>query len=460
MLEELDTLEPDALVIDSLDRFSRSKFEGIQQFMALADKNVKLFELEHSTERPLNLKDDEDRDYVWQRFADAEGEHRRIKKRQRKRYQSQRERGYTTTNRPAFGLKLAGDNPGERYLVPDPETAPIVQEMDRRYIAGWSQRKILDWLKDFPGAWRSKRGLSIALRNEDDRSGFIAAGVRTPEIQAQIRQHTAKRYSGDRVQRKYVHEMAGLFACGECVREGVKPHEALLSGKYIVANEPTPWTLYCQGHRKGKQVHKEAYFAVVKLLPGIFDYLEMLKDRALCEAVLERWKKLPRVDKMHELRTALERQLANLDEDEADIDCRANAAFTLIASGSKGVVAEATAQLERVNAERIEVHAKREAIRQRLTDLPVVDDRDAQANELFELQHHALNWDESVLQLNEDGTFKDGLLRPYLLKWVQAMGHPVVRRRERDKKGWRQANWTKVVWPEFDRLARTQQITW
>lgn len=74
-----------------------------------------------------------------------------------------------------------------------------------------------------------------------------------------------------------------------------------------------------------------------------------------------------------------------------------NGRITLIASGSKGIVGEVTAQLERVNAERIEVRAKREA-RERLTDLPVLDHRVAEVNDLYALQHFALNWDESILK--------------------------------------------------------------
>lgn len=35
--------------------------------------------------------------------------------------------------------------------------------------------------------------------------------------------------------------------------------------------------------------------------------------------------------------------------------------------------------------------------------------------------------------MNDNDSFKEGLVRPYLLKWVPAMGHPVVRRREREK---------------------------
>ena len=85
MFEELPSLSVDALVIDSLDRFTRDKFLGAEQFGKLRDMGVKLWELEHEEDRPLDLTRDADRDYVWGKFNDAEAERRRIKKRQLKR---------------------------------------------------------------------------------------------------------------------------------------------------------------------------------------------------------------------------------------------------------------------------------------------------------------------------------------------------------------------------------------
>jgi hypothetical protein len=52
-------------VLDSLDRFTRNKFLGAEQFGNLRDMGVKLWELEHQDHRPLDLTRDADRDYVW-----------------------------------------------------------------------------------------------------------------------------------------------------------------------------------------------------------------------------------------------------------------------------------------------------------------------------------------------------------------------------------------------------------
>jgi DNA invertase Pin-like site-specific DNA recombinase len=108
LFEELPSLNVDALVIDSLDRFTRDRFLGAEQFGELRDMGVKLWELEHEGDRPVDLTRDADRHYVWSKFNDAEAERRSIKKRQLKRYAEARNRGTTTTNRPAFGLRLVG----------------------------------------------------------------------------------------------------------------------------------------------------------------------------------------------------------------------------------------------------------------------------------------------------------------------------------------------------------------
>ena len=148
MLEDLPHLGAEALVVDSLDRFTRDKIAGAAMTHQLREIGVKLWELEYSDEQPFDLTVDEHRDYIVQRFSDAEAERRRIKKRQQKRYKEQRERNMTTTNRPAFGLRLAGDRKGHRWLEPDPDTAAIVNEVDRRILAGQSHNKVLEWLKD------------------------------------------------------------------------------------------------------------------------------------------------------------------------------------------------------------------------------------------------------------------------------------------------------------------------
>ncbi len=169
MLEELPLFDPkiDAVVVDSLDRFTRDKFLGIEMLGKLRDMGVKLWELEKSDEKPLDVGSEADRNYIWQKFADAEGERNRIQKRQKKRYDEQRKRNATTTNRPPFGLRLAGDRKGNRTLEADPQNAEIVRAVDERIIAGESQNSILESLKS-PST--RNRSPGIARRSQDSKS--------------------------------------------------------------------------------------------------------------------------------------------------------------------------------------------------------------------------------------------------------------------------------------------------
>ena len=92
MMEEVPLLNIDAVVIDSLDRFSRDKYLGVEMINRLADARVKLWELERDEQSALDITAEGDRDYAWQKFQDAEAERRRIRARQKKRYEEQRRR--------------------------------------------------------------------------------------------------------------------------------------------------------------------------------------------------------------------------------------------------------------------------------------------------------------------------------------------------------------------------------
>jgi len=65
-----------------LDRFTRDTFLGIEILAKLRDMGVKLWELEHSDDRALDMTSDDDRDYLWRK----ESERRRIKTRRLKRF--------------------------------------------------------------------------------------------------------------------------------------------------------------------------------------------------------------------------------------------------------------------------------------------------------------------------------------------------------------------------------------
>jgi DNA invertase Pin-like site-specific DNA recombinase len=463
MFEELPSLGADALVIDSLDRFTRDKFLGAEQFGKLREMGVKLWELEYEEDRPLDLTRDSDRDYIWQKFSDAEAERRRIKKRQKKRYEEQRKRGAATTNRPGFGLLLTGPK-GHKRLEPDPATAPIVQEVDRRILAGESQRRVIEWVQSVaPLAWASRRGLSLALLDDDD--AYVKAGVRTPETQAALRalhgQHrqvfgydrvgrAAPSETGDDVLDRHVrqmlsghvppeerqHGLSGLVACGLCADAIGDPRHALMMGRYIVTN-PNPYTLVCKGvrarernaHGMTERFHDhEVHVSVERLRPLIVDKLAKLRDPAVAQAVLAAWRDEPVPKKQRTVRESIERRLADLDDEEAALDRQVRGAMRLAASDAAGVAAEAERVLAEVNADRLALKTTREGLHAELARLPVEPSRAAQVTKLQRLLFNAEGFADGW-RLGDSGS---GIVtasdRELLKPWVDVLGPPIFRR--------------------------------
>jgi DNA invertase Pin-like site-specific DNA recombinase len=455
MFEELPSLSVDALVIDSLDRFTRDKFLGAEQFGKLRDMGVKLWELEHEDDRPLDLTRDADRDYIWQKFSDAEAERRRIKKRQKKRYDEQRNRGAATTNRPGFGLLLVGPK-GHKRLEPDPVTAPIVQEVDRRILAGESQRKVIEWVQSVaPLAWTSRRGLSLALWDNDD--AYVKAGVRAPETQAALRalhgQHrqvfgydragrTAPEATGDDVLDKFVrqmvnghpapedreHGLSGLVACGVCADAIGDPRQALMVSRYMVTN-PHPYGLYCKGIRGRARHHDyEIHVGVHRIRPLIVDKLLKLRDPAVAEAVMAAWRDEPATKKPRSMRETIERRLSELDEEDAALDRQVRGAMRLAGSDDAGVAGEAERVLGEVSADRLALRTTREGLQAQLARLPVERSRAAEITKLHRLLFNAEGFADGW-RLGDDGqgivTASD---RDLLKAWVDVLGPPIFRR--------------------------------
>jgi DNA invertase Pin-like site-specific DNA recombinase len=452
MLNDLPDLKVEAVVIDVLDRWSRDTFAGIAMIERLRVLGVALWELE-TRDAPFDLSSDADRDHLIQRLRDAEAERRRIKARQTKRYQQQRQRGAATTNRPAFGLTLAGEQKGRRAVVAD-ANAPIVREVDERVLRGESQRSVLRWLESFPGAWRSRRGLTLALL--DDDNAYVKAGVRSPSMQAALRELKGSRrqaYGSNRLRQDdhaldprsiaaaiesmpdfigprrpvlYRHDLAGLVACGLCVDAGVSAERAGMQGRHVVANL-NPYNLVCEGRRRGRSIHKSYMVAVHLVLPGLLDKLEKLRDPAVADVVLRAWEKEPVEDRSAKLRLSLERELQRLDGDEAVIDARVAAAFTLLAKPS--LAGEAERVIERAGSERAGLAAQRAATLQKLADLPAVQSRSLAGLNRGELQFSA----EALFEGRavQDGQWVAVDVREAFAKWVRLLGKPVYRREGR-----------------------------
>jgi DNA invertase Pin-like site-specific DNA recombinase len=427
MLADLPELNVEAVVIDALDRWSRDHWDGLEVVNKLRHTGIKLFELEHDAEIPYDFAKDADRDHVTQLLQDAEAERRRIKARQLKRYAQQRAKGATCTNRPPFGVKVAeGQGKGRRQLVPD-ENAHIVQEVDARILRGESQQKVINWLKAFPGAWRSQRGLSLALEDED--GAYVRAGVRTPETQAaltELKGSKRQAFGSNRwpSQTNYrEHPFSGKIACALCVEAGIAPERALMYGRYVLAN-PHPWTLVCPGKRGKAQIHKTYMVGVHFVVNLLAEKFEKLRDPAVADAVLRAWEREPVEDRSAQLRQSLEREIARLEGEEAAIDARVTAAFTMLARPA--LASEAERVIERAGADRAGVAAARAATNLRLSNLPAPRTRSLAGIDRGELQFAAENLFEPVQtadgQLGLSADFAESLA-----KWVRLIGPPQFR---------------------------------
>jgi DNA invertase Pin-like site-specific DNA recombinase len=425
MLAELPELNVSAVVIDALDRWTRDTWAGIAMVQKLAAIGVTLWELEHSTEAPFDFSRDEDRDHVTQRLRDAEAERRRIKARQLKRYAASRKLGATTTNRPPFGIKLGGEQKSRRSLVPD-DNAHIVREVDEKILRGESQTRVLKWLSAFPGAWRSKRGLALAL--VDDDGAYVAAGVRTPATQAALRElkgthrqaFGSNRWPSSPNYRE--HPFSGMFACALCVDAGLPPERALMYGRYIKINA-SPFTLVCPGKRGTQQIHKAYMVGVHLVVPLLEEKLEKLRDPAVADAALRAWEREPVEDRSAQLRLSLERALQGLDEDEAEIDERVKRAFKMLEKPA--LASEAERVIERAGADRAAIEATRAATRLRLANLPVSKARSLAGIDAGELHYAAEHLLDPVM--GEGGHVVPGPNLAALAKWVRLLGPPQYR---------------------------------
>jgi DNA invertase Pin-like site-specific DNA recombinase len=498
MCDEVCTLDVECVVVDSLDRYTREMFGGTAQVVALWKSGVDLWELEYAQDedgnpiperdRPFDQHNDTDRDYIWKKFADAEAERRRIRKRQVKSVAIKRSRKASVTNRPGFGLVLyppvdhtvAKDpNACNRQVIadPDPLKQQICREVDEHFLAGWSTRRILDWLHaTYPkaGMWKSRRGLTQYLRDEpitirrkgkrDNKTGqringtgkvlrqteaghYVRSGLRSSGDQAKIRELLKGRtYGADRPTDNQ-HELSGLIACGHCVDVLDKqPENARMHGRMANGKE----ALACERHRPN------FYVTADRVLELWEPYFDELADAAVARKVVKLWKEQPLKDAATKQRRVIESEISKLQQRMAQLDRDRNAAVRLAGSDKPGVVKEAEAALEQVVAQRAEVQAEISKQERALLELPTNANRDPQAALLTHLIEQ-VGWGASI-KTDKTGRFDDSeykrVLAEYRKPFVRALGFPIVHRPDRETKGWRKNNSYKLTWPEMDKLLK------
>jgi DNA invertase Pin-like site-specific DNA recombinase len=453
MMLDLSSIRPEVLIVDSADRFTRNTLDGGRWVSHITDLGVGLAIIEHDEGRLLDMRTHADRAFVANAFLIADAERDRMAKRQLKRYAATRAAGATTTNRPSWGLILAEGQRGRRRLMTDPRRGSVIAEVDRRILSGESVAKVVEWLKvEHPGSWSERSSLAQMLR--DEQGSYVSTGARAAETQSRLREmFSERRHIFGRDRRRSVpvrnaletlerelrgetgerpplrdHPLAGVLACGLCVAAGRRAESSLMTGYYVNGNSQ-PFALSCIGRRNGKRVHRRWSVGVHRIIPLLFDKLEKLRDPRVLDACWERWSAEPVTPQAASQRTGLERLLASCDEEEATIEIEVTAAFRLISSPRPGVVAEAERLLERCNANRLALAAKRSAILSRIADLPAPRVRLADRSLRREL---SVNAEELLTGYQIDpatgAQWVQVDVQAVLRKWGRLIGPPVLSR--------------------------------
>jgi DNA invertase Pin-like site-specific DNA recombinase len=211
MIAALATLNPDWVVVDTLDRFTRSLRDGLNLLEDLRGRDIRLFSIEAG--RAFNPDSIDDWEFLVAEFQGAQRERMRNSARMNKSFNGRKARNATTHNRAPFGLVKRDDR-----LVPHPGFADVVREVDRRYVSGETLAQILAFVRQVSPdeGWKAENGIRLALQNSE----YVRAGLRTPDMQGEI---DARRASGQgryRAGAISVHSLSGVFACGKCARVG------------------------------------------------------------------------------------------------------------------------------------------------------------------------------------------------------------------------------------------------
>jgi DNA invertase Pin-like site-specific DNA recombinase len=315
MIRELPELKPDAIVVDTLDRFTRNATDGLVTVRALRGHSVALLPLDWHRAAPINLDDDRDWQEIYDEFGAAAREHRRISRRVRRSYEGRRERGATTHSHPPFGLKKVGDR-----LEPHPETAWIIRDLDAKFIAGESQRDLVHWLRSVTaGQIGSRRGVRNLLAN----GTFVIGGLRSPDthaaIQARIRFLAAKFGSVS------THDSAltGVVACGRCLDRGVPMNRSLMCASWQKTNKTAGLVCHLRGHSK--------FQVTVDLIEPLF---AKFLERWQAPSTIERWAVEPTESEHVQKIQDLNRRLSGIEQREAVVKSRRDAALDLLSDPS------------------------------------------------------------------------------------------------------------------------------
>jgi len=358
MIADLAELKPDAIVVDNLDRFTRSLREGLNILEDLRGHGVGLMPLDWQRRTPINVDDDRDWGEVVEEFTLAERERRKIGRRVKRAYEGRRERGATTVYHPAFGLLKRGD-----HLVPDPDNAWIIQEADQRRLQGESMRCIVNWIGAVtPGKLKTPKGLQHIQLN----TNFVTAGVRTPEVQQQLNLIYARTSSKYGRISPHAHELTGVIACSRCLKLGYAAEKSLLWGVWMKTNQKK--MLVCRRRR-----HPDFYVTTDRVEPMFVEFLDQWQADP---ATLERWAADVDMTASAAKAHALKRRLSDLEQQQAALKARRDAAFDMVANDSRALANQARKALLEVEQDERTLHVQMQALTAELSAVALPRRRD------------------------------------------------------------------------------------
>ncbi|MCR9170852.1 MAG: recombinase family protein [bacterium] len=146
-------LETDKLLVLTWDRFSRNLSEGLSMVDQLYyDEGI----TPEAVDQPIDLDIPEQRIILAVYLATPDVENRKRSNSVRRGIRQGLSQG-RWPRKPLFGYKSATDELGKHIIVPDPETAPVVQEIFQEVARGVSQKEIRESLQE--------RGIKVSRNN-------------------------------------------------------------------------------------------------------------------------------------------------------------------------------------------------------------------------------------------------------------------------------------------------------
>ena len=259
----------DVVVFTKLDRWFRSVAEYYKVQAVLDQHHVSWRALEEDYETETSSG----RFKVNIMLSVAESEADRTSERIKAVNRSKREKGLCHHGKKPLGLKIVK---GE--LLEDPETAHIVRDMFRHYIATQSVTSTGRYLLSQYGITRSYKNTKRMLKNRRyigvaDNGEQLYPPIVPPEefaLAQSIMAERSARHSGDYTQ-KHVYLFTGIAYCAECGRRLSGTTSHVHGGEYVYYKCPGYSGRSCVHRRRDREETLEQYM-VEHLLSECINY--------------------------------------------------------------------------------------------------------------------------------------------------------------------------------------------